>query len=85
MDNKKILFSIIGSILLLIVAILSFTPIQNAKTQTPIVWEYKFEQAVSEKKANELGAQGWELAGIQSPSGGMAHPIPIYVFKRQKQ
>jgi hypothetical protein len=48
-------------------------------------YEYKFENGITEKKANELGAQGWELAAIQSPAGvGMGTVVPVYVFKRLK-
>lgn len=48
-------------------------------------WEYKIEYKISEKKANELGAQGWELAAIESPSAaGIGNNVPTYVFKRSK-
>ena len=45
-------------------------------------WEYKFEHAPSEKKANELGGQGWELVAIQSTGPNII--VPTYVFRRQK-
>lgn len=71
--------------LLTILAIVSFlflfgfTYSQNSK---PVTFEYKFEDGCTEKRANELGAQGWELAGIQA-QGGM-RISPIYVFKKAK-
>ncbi|OLE52122.1 MAG: hypothetical protein AUG51_19385 [Acidobacteria bacterium 13_1_20CM_3_53_8] len=72
--------------ILFIIALLSFLFIgwtyQSAqRTQ----WEYKFEYAPSERKANELGAQGWELVAIQSTGSGMGNNVPNYVFKRAKQ
>lgn len=43
-------------------------------------WEYKVENGISEKKINELGAQGWEIASCGSYNGGM----PYCIFKRAK-
>lgn len=47
-------------------------------------WEYKFEYKMDEKKANNLGSDGWELAAIESPGPGIANNVPTYVFKRLK-
>jgi hypothetical protein len=53
--------------------------------QARATWEYKFEYKMNEKKANELGVQGWELAAIESTSSaGIANNVPVYVFKRAK-
>lgn len=55
---------------------------QQPKTQQ---WEYKFEYKMNERKANELGTQGWELAAIESPTNaGIATNVPAYVFKRTR-
>lgn len=59
----------------------------SAATQEPKppVWEYKFEYKMNEKKANELGIQGWELAAIESTStAGIGNNVPVYVFKRSR-
>lgn len=56
---------------------------QQSKPSSP-QWEYKLEFKLNEKRANELGAQGWELAGIESPSTGIGNNVPTYVFKRPK-
>jgi hypothetical protein len=49
-----------------------------------VKWEYKQsicdlgkEEALTEKELNELGANGWELAGVFSESGKA-----YYYFKR---
>jgi hypothetical protein len=47
-------------------------------------YEYKFEFDCSEKKANSLGADGWELVAIQSPGPGMGNNVPTYAFRRVK-
>jgi len=51
-----------------------------------IVWEYKIifdGNANNEKKLNELGAQGWELAGIRVTVDGQTTGGHYY-FKRPK-
>lgn len=49
----------------------------------PVVWEYKYENRPSEEKANQLGADGWELTAIQ---GATDHNFnATYVFKREKK
>lgn len=50
--------------------------------QTTNKWEYKFEHKVSEKRANELAAQGWELTAIGNEAEGVMASIPFMVFKR---
>ena len=51
---------------------------------TPTQYEYKFEYNLKEKKANELGAQGWELVALTSSGSDTATSVEIYVFKRAK-
>jgi len=53
---------------------------QQPKQQT---WEYKFEYAIKEKKANALGAEGWELVAIGAPGSGITSNVETFVFKRQ--
>ena len=47
-------------------------------------YEYKFEFDCSEKKANSLGSEGWELVAIQSTGPGTGNNVPTYVFRRSK-
>ena len=75
MKNRLLLVAI------LIVTILCAGFVFQNSTK-PSQYEYKFEYAASEKKANELAAQGWELVAIESP--GANHPVATYVFKRAK-
>lgn len=63
-------------IILMLVASLFLAGWQMQKT----TWEYKVENGIAEKKINELGAQGWELASCGSYNGGM----PYCIFKRAK-
>lgn len=53
---------------------------QQPKTQQ---WEYKLEFKISEKKANELAAQGWELVGAGSENAGPVS-VSFLMFKRPK-
>ena len=56
------------------------------KSTARIVWEYKIifdGNANNEKKLNELGAQGWELAGIRVTVDGQTTGGHYY-FKRPK-
>ncbi len=71
MRNKIIIF-----VALVAVFFVSGWVFQAPKQQ----WEYKVENGVSEKKFNELGAQGWELTSCGQMGGG----LPYYVFKRVK-
>lgn len=48
-------------------------------------WEYKFDFSTTEKKANELGSQGWELVAIQGTGPGLGNNVSTYVFKRIRQ
>jgi hypothetical protein len=73
MRNKPLLAA-----LLVLLCVLSL----GFRYQSARQWEYKFEQAPSEKKANDLGSQGWELVAIQSPSQNI--PAPTFVFRRAK-
>lgn len=54
------------------------------QAQTRPQFEYKFEYGPSEKKANELGREGWELVAVQSTGPGAGNNVPTYVFKRSK-
>lgn len=68
--------------LILIASVLSISATQQTKPQS---WEYKFEYKINEKKANALGAEGWELAAIESTSSsGIISNVPTYVFKRAR-
>lgn len=69
---------------LLIIAVLLLTVIIAIgwTTPQPTTWEYKFEYDVREKKANELGAQGWELVSVSLTSGSSS--VNEYAFKRRK-
>lgn len=72
---KRLLF-----ILVLVVVSIGAT----AQTSRP-TWEYKFEYKVSEKKANEMASQGWELMAVGNESGGMAaSSVPFMIFRRPK-
>lgn len=73
-------------ILLTLALVLSIATISATQQQSkPQQWEYKLEYKMNEKKANELGSQGWELAAIESTSSaGIANNVPTYVFKRAK-
>lgn len=51
---------------------------QSSKAQV----EYKLEYGATEKKVNELAAQGWEVVAVGS--GGTTVNVPVFVFKRQK-
>lgn len=74
----KILISIVLIFNVCLAAFVIF-PKVSAQPQN-IQWEYKFEYNLKEGKANELGAEGWELAAA-SPTGS----ITAFVFKRQKK
>lgn len=61
----------------------------NSKSQaapSPATWEYKLVDSPSEKKCNELGAEGWELVTITTKGGSssMSMTSPLYAFKRAK-
>lgn len=72
-------------IILIVSICLLFLSAGAFSAPAPVTYEYKFEYKMNEKKANELGAQGWELAAIESTSNaGIANNVPTYVFKRQR-
>lgn len=54
----------------------------SLKAQPRPAYEYKFEDAPTEKRANALGIEGWELVAIESQ--GPKRIVPVYVFKRPK-
>ncbi len=43
------------------------------------MWEYRFEHAIPIETLQELGAQGWELAGVDERS------TTKFIFKRPAQ
>lgn len=67
------------TVLLLAVCLLTV----SATSQRPS-WEYKFEYKMSEKKANDLAAEGWELIIASSHGSGPASNVTEYVFRRPK-
>jgi len=74
------------TIIVLLVALcvsLYFVNSNSHAAPVPQTWEYKLEYKMNEKKANELGAQGWELAAISSGGGGSSI-TDGYMFKRPK-
>lgn len=46
-------------------------------------WEYKFDDKCSEKRSNDLAAQGWELTSMSMGTWGNIS-TPTCVFKRAK-
>lgn len=71
--------------LVLLTLALLFNVAASQAPSSRVIWEYKFEYGLNQKKANDLGAQGWELAAIESTSNaGMGNNVPVYVFKRAK-
>lgn len=53
---------------------------QTSRTQ----WEYKIVYKLNEKRANELGSDGWELVAIGGMGSGPASNVETFVFKRPK-
>jgi hypothetical protein len=49
-------------------------------------WEYKVEYhgTISEKKLNELGAEGWELVSTEISIKNGDSNVTSFYFKRQK-
>ena len=55
-------------------------PLPVVYVSEPVIWEYKQvtgEQALDETELNELGRDGWELAGILTHDAQV-----IFYFKR---
>ena len=75
--KSKLLIGVLT--LLCAVATIAATSQQTSKT-----WEYRFEYGINAKKANDLGAQGWELVAVGAPGSGPASNVSEYVFKRQR-
>lgn len=71
---------------LLLIAVLLLTVIVATAGNYPQqkTWEYKIEFNIREKKANELGAQGWELVAVGSAGSGPTSNVTEYVFKRAR-
>lgn len=61
------------SICLLVLSVGAFS------APTPTGYEYKFEYKCTEKKANELAANGWELVTMDEGSTGV---FSVCAFKR---
>lgn len=55
----------------------------SART-VPVQYEYKYEFNASEKKANEMGAQGWELVAAPVSINGSLSNTVTFVFRRVK-
>jgi len=69
-------------ILLIVCLILALLTIGASKPSAPAsAWEYKFEYKCTEKKANELAANGWELVAMSEGSTGI---FSVCAFKRPK-
>lgn len=64
---------------ILITLVLTIGLLFTVAAQPRTAWEYKVEWNASEKKANELGAQGWELIAVDTHSN-----VQSFVFKRAK-
>lgn len=64
--------------LLLCVCLLTISATPQSRT-----WEYKFEYRCSDKKANDLGTQGWELVGFANTTPGNGD-FAACVFKRPR-
>lgn len=71
-------------ILITLALVLSILSIGWANQQPkPQSWEYKFEYKISEKRTNDLAAQGWELVGAGTDNAGMTM-VGFLVFKRAR-
>lgn len=49
----------------------------------PVQYEYKIQYDASEKKLNDLAAQGWEVVAVGA--GGTSVTVPVFVLKRPRQ
>jgi hypothetical protein len=74
---KKTLYPIAAAVLLL--CVLGFT-YQTNRAQ----YEYRFVDGCTEKKANELGSEGWELVAAKATGAGVTANVGTFIFKRQK-
>jgi hypothetical protein len=74
-------------LLMLVVVVVSVLTLGQATKEKslPTQWEYKFDFSATERRANDLGGQGWELVAIQSTGPGPGNDVATYVYKRQKQ
>jgi len=86
---KKSIF--LGLVLIALLCIVGWTSYGQRGTQSPATYEYQVLYDPTEtgsmdegiKKLNELGAQGWDLVGINYEKGITA-PAKLY-FKRLKR
>lgn len=58
-------------IILIVSLCLLFLSVGAFSAPAPVAWEYKFEYKCTEKKANELGAVGWELVNVSDGTTGI--------------
>lgn len=58
-------------IILIVSLCLAFLSVGAFSAPAPVAWEYKFEYKCNEKKANELGAQGWEIVSMAPGNTGL--------------
>jgi hypothetical protein len=56
-------------------------PKRPVATHRAPAWEYKVTGGISVEEMNKLGAEGWELTGIQAPN---IDNLSLY-FKRRKR
>lgn len=67
--------------LTLVLSILSISAL--TQQPKPPQWEYKFDYKCSEKRANDLALQGWELLATSESSNGVI-ATQTCIFKRSK-
>ena len=71
-------------VLVLMLLFVFVVMIASSQTQSkPPAWEYKFEYKCNEKKADALGAEGWELVSLHESGSGIS-ALEICGFKRPK-
>lgn len=66
--------------ILVIVLLASLMFLLGFTVQSKPQWEYKFVLSPTEKKTNQLAAEGWELTAVDSSSDN----LPTFVFKRSR-
>jgi len=69
--------------LLFVLAIICFVCLSAKPQSKPSSWEYKFQYQCTDKKANELAAEGWELVNMTASGSGMTTAVNC-AFKRAK-
>ena len=66
--------------ILLLLCLLSLSAMPQSK---PPAWEYKVEYKCTEKRANALGAEGWELVSMHESGTGLS-ALEVCGLKRAK-